>query len=71
MTEPPFSKSPRDPDYIPKIIGHCRRCREELSPDWELWTDDDNNLFCCEECAIAYHDIHEVADPYIFLEDYA
>lgn len=62
MTEPPFSKSPRDPDYVPKVIGHCARCGEELSPDWELWRDDDDNFFCCRDCAIEYHGIEEVED---------
>lgn len=62
MTEPLFSKSPRDPDYIPEIIGRCERCGEELSPDWEIWRDDDDNLFCCRDCAIQFHGIEEVDD---------
>lgn len=32
----PNPKNPRDPDYVPEIIGHCENCGNELSPDWEL-----------------------------------
>ena len=35
----PNPKNPRDPDYVPEIIGHCENCGNELSPDWELWKD--------------------------------
>lgn len=58
----PNPKNPRDPDYVPEIIGHCENCGNELSPDWELWKDKDSNLFCCEECAISYNGIHKIDD---------
>lgn len=58
----PNPRSPRDPDYVPEIIGYCAKCGEELSPDWELWRDKDDNLFCSKDCAVEFNGICEIDD---------
>lgn len=41
----------------PKIRGHCDRCGEELREDYEYYIDEEDNLFCSEDCALKYHGI--------------
>ncbi len=41
----------------PKVRGHCQHCNEELREDYEYYTDKDDNEFCSDDCAMAYHGI--------------
>lgn len=41
----------------PEIRGHCKQCGEELREDCEYYTDNENNEFCSEDCAMGYHGI--------------
>lgn len=45
----------------PKIIGHCDNvnCGEPLREDYTFFTDNDDNMFCSLNCALAYYGIHE------------
>ena len=49
-------------DDIPRIIGACELCEEELWDGQEIWTDDEGNRFCSEECAKEFHGIHPIED---------
>ena len=48
-------RCPNAPD--PKIRGRCDRCGEELIEAYEYYTDEEDNVFCSEDCAIMYHGI--------------
>lgn len=43
-----------------EYIGHCEECKSILYLDEEVWTDNDDNLFCDEYCATKFHGIKEV-----------
>lgn len=56
-------KSPHDcrcPNAQIEFIGNCAECGEPISTAYEYYIDNENNLFCREECAIAYHGIKYV-----------
>ena len=38
-------------------VGICIQCREKLREDYEYYTDNKNNTFCSDDCAIKYHGI--------------
>ena len=40
-----------------KVKGRCEQCGEELREDYEYYTDNENNKFCSEDCAVEYHGI--------------
>ena len=42
----------------PKVRGYCEQCGEELREDYEYYTDNDNNKFCSQDCAVEYCGIH-------------
>lgn len=41
----------------PRIRGNCRECGVDLREDYEYYTDNNDNEFCSEDCAIEYHGI--------------
>lgn len=41
-------------------IGTCDKCGEDLYEDYIIWTDDDGNKFCSEECAEEFYGIKEI-----------
>lgn len=56
-------QSPHDcrcPNAESEIIGACAYCGEDISPAWEYYTDNEENLFCSKECAEQFHGIEEV-----------
>lgn len=48
------------PNYEYHKVGTCDRCGEDLYEEYEIWTDDDGNKFCSEDCAKDYHGIKEM-----------
>ena len=52
---PHHPRCPNAPE--PKARGRCEHCNEELREDNEYYTDDSDNKFCSEECALYYHGI--------------
>lgn len=48
------------PNCAPKKFGVCAQCGEKIYENMELWSDNDNNKFCSEECAKEYHGIKEI-----------
>lgn len=49
---------PRCPNAAPpKTIGRCLFCGEDLTEDYEFYTDNMDNMFCSKECACDYHGI--------------
>lgn len=49
------SRCPNAPE--PKVLGKCEQCEEELREDYEYYTDNNDNKFCSEDCALEYHGI--------------
>lgn len=43
----------------PKIIGICEKCGESIRSDYMYYCDNENNMFCCKECAVNYYGIKE------------
>lgn len=43
----------------PKIIGNCEQCSGSIRSDYTYYCDYENNMFCCEECAVKYYGIEE------------
>ena len=41
----------------PEIRDYCLQCNEPLREDYEYYSDNENNNFCSEDCAIEYHGI--------------
>lgn len=44
----------------PKTIFYCLYCGGDINESSELWTDDNGNIFCCEECAEKHHGIKDI-----------
>lgn len=42
-----------------KVIGLCDWCERELRADETYFTDDNDNIFCCQECALNYYGVRE------------
>ena len=40
-----------------KIRDYCKQCGEELREDYEYYTDNEDNRFCSDDCALEYHGI--------------
>ena len=51
---------PRCPNYKCHKVGVCSKCGEDLYEEYEIWTDDDGNKFCSEDCAKDYYGIKEI-----------
>lgn len=41
----------------PKVRGYCKQCNEGLREDYEYYTDNEDNKFCSDDCALKYHGI--------------
>jgi hypothetical protein len=41
----------------PPIRGHCEYCDTDLREDYEYFTDNEDNKFCSEDCAMKHHGI--------------
>jgi hypothetical protein len=39
------------------VRGHCEQCGDELREDYEYYTDNEDNTFCSDDCAVKYHGI--------------
>ena len=48
------------PNYECREAGTCDKCGETLYTEYEIWTDDDGNKFCSEDCAKDYYGIKEM-----------
>lgn len=55
FSSPCLSRCPNAPE--PKVRGYCEQCGDQLREDYEYYTDNDNNKFCSEDCALEYHGI--------------
>ena len=57
--------SPRHPQAPqPRIMGRCKTCNEELREDYTYFTDENDQTFCCLECALEHYQIKEVEWEY-------
>ena len=52
---PCHPRCPNAPE--PKVRGQCKQCGEDLREDYEYYTDNDDNKFCSDDCALEYHGI--------------
>lgn len=50
----------RCPNADPVPVGECANCGETLFAAYEYYGDNENNYFCAEECAKAFHGIRAV-----------
>ncbi len=41
------------------IVGICEQCKEPVCAGYTYWTDEDNNTFCSQDCAMNFHEIRE------------
>ena len=55
LSNPHLNQCPNAPE--PKIRGYCKQCGEGLREDYEYYTDNDDNKFCSDSCALKYHGI--------------
>ena len=51
---------PPCPNYKCHKAGHCEKCGQELYDENEIWTDDNGNKYCSENCAKDYYGIKEM-----------
>lgn len=42
-----------------EVFGRCDHCGEIIYKGYEAYTDNNNYLYCSQECAIAEHGIEE------------
>lgn len=40
-----------------KVMGYCEQCGYELREDYEYYTDNENNKFCSDDCALEHHGV--------------
>ena len=59
---PHHHRCPNRPES--KIVGSCIHCSGTIREDYEQWKDNDNNMFCCSDCATDYHGIREIDYEY-------
>ena len=52
---PCHHRCPNAPEPI--VRGACERCGDDLREDYEYYTDNNDNKFCSQECAVLYHGI--------------
>lgn len=43
----------------PQVIGKCENCKQILTGDYTIYSDNEGNLFCSCECALECHGIEE------------
>ena len=48
------------PNYEYHKVGSCDQCNGNLYNEYEIWTDDNGNKFCSEDCAKDYYGIKEI-----------
>ena len=48
------------PNYEYHKVGTCDKCGKDLYEEYEIWTDDNGNEFCSEDCAKDYYGIKEM-----------
>lgn len=53
---------PRCPNFNQKIINVCEFCGEEIYEGELYYTDNNEYLYCCEECAKMANGIREVGE---------
>lgn len=47
--------------YIPlRYVGHCKQCDTKILDDETYYKDNEENMFCSEECAEEYYGIKEI-----------
>ncbi len=54
-SSPCLNLCPNAPE--PKTRGRCEQCGAELREDYEYYTDNEDNKFCSDDCALEYHGI--------------
>lgn len=49
----------------PEVRGTCKNteCGEELREDYTYFRDDEDNTFCCAECALEFYGLRETEWP--------
>lgn len=55
-----YSCHPQCPNYEYHKVGTCDKCGEDLYEEYEIWTDDDGNKFCSDDCAKDFYGIKEM-----------
>ena len=55
-----YQHHPQCPNCEYHKVGTCDKCGEDLYEEYEIWTDEDGNKFCSEDCAKDYHGIKEI-----------
>lgn len=48
------------PNYEYHKVGTCDKCGKDLYEEYEIWTDDNGNEFCSEDCAKDCYGIKEI-----------
>ena len=62
---------PRCPNaQEPKVRGYCGQCKKELREDYEYYTDNEDNMFCSDECALEHHGIKSKEWDYYGKDDF-
>ena len=51
---------PNCPNHKCNKVGSCDKCGNDLYEEYEIWTDNDGNKFCSEDCAKDYYGIKEM-----------
>lgn len=44
----------RCPNASEPIVGECEECGSDIRSDYEFWKDENENLFCSEECVFSF-----------------
>ena len=56
--------SGRDPEAPePRVMGECFNCKDELREDYTYFRDDEDNTFCCAECALEFYGLRATEWP--------
>lgn len=50
----------RCPNYKEKKVGKCKWCNDEIYSCYEIFCDNEANIFCSKDCAIKFHGIKEI-----------
>ena len=57
-------------DEQAQVIGRCAECGELIYDNsGDMYVDDEMNYFCCLECALYAHGIHQPEECLVMLED--
>lgn len=55
LNNPCLNRCPNAPES--KVRGYCEQCGEELREDYEYFTDNKDNKFCSDDCALEHYGI--------------